>query len=453
MNGLNNTPEWEENVQSTEPPIKDSKLKKLASFKIPWYLCALALILAVLITFMSTYSVLFIRFTADKNQALVQNSGEQLFDKSVIDALVEIYENYYVGKIGEFDPGKYLYLNMDSIKNWDRDTVTDALASLYVAHTGDKYGAYYSPSSMDELQNYFAGETVGIGVMITYDQDEKTFEVLYSMENSPAFDAGITAGDFIVGVDGKRVSDMSYEEVVNAIKGKEGTSVEITVLRGENEFTCKMERKAVVINTVLARMSSTPGVGIIRITEFTNETPEQFKKAVKQLREKGAENFVFDLRDNGGGTLEGVMGVLSYLLPKDTPLIKIVGKDGSASFDYAKSDENIGECKIAVLVNENTASAAELFTINIRDHKVGTIIGVKTFGKGVMQTFFNLPNGGMVKVTYKWYSSALSDNYDGVGIEPHIKEEMNEEFKNVNLFKIADEDDNQLQKALETLKQ
>ena len=434
--------------EGTPRPSQVGKAKSTLNF--PWYVSLVAIILAALITFMATYSVMYVKFTFERNNTAIENGSGLLYDKKVLDALQMIYEEYYIGDIGGMNPENYLYFNSENIKNFDKETVTDVLASLYVAWTGDKYGAYYSPSSMDELENFFAGETVGIGVMITYDAENHILEVLYAMDDSPAQQAGIQSGDIIVGVGDKRVKDLTYEEVVNDIKGEEGSKVSVTVLRDGTEHTYEMTRRAVVINTVFHRMAPDNKTGIIKITEFTNETPAQFKKAVDALEKEGAEKLVFDLRDNGGGTLDGVMGVLSYILPKSTPLIKVVDKQGNASFDYA-DDEHVIKLPMAVLVNEYTASAAELFTINMRDHEIATVVGTTTYGKGVMQAHFNLPNGGMVKVTYKWYSSALSENYDGVGITPHVVQEMDPEFANTNLFKIADEDDNQLQKALEIL--
>lgn len=452
MNNLNNEINGREEMQSAQqmpaslPASAGGKKKSSGS----WYVTLFCVILAVVITFMATYSILYKDFSATLDKIVVQMSDDSYFDTAVIDTLEYYYETYYVGEIGDIDPESLLYIDGASLESWDKATLTDLIAGLYVAHTGDKYGEYYSPSSMSELENYFAGETVGIGVLITYDYENKTIEILQTMEDSPAEAAGVEAGDFIIRVGDLSVEEASYEQVVNAIKGDEGTKVSITFLHDGKEVTREIERRAVVINTVFGRMAGDGKTGIVRITEFTNETPAQFSKAVEELESLGAERFVFDLRDNGGGTLQGVLGVLSYIFPEGTPLIKEVDKSGKEELGYSSTEHEMN-CPMAVLVNENTASAAELFTINMRDYEKATIVGVKTYGKGVMQTFFELPNGGMVKLTFKWYSSVLSDNYDGIGIEPHVVEEMDAEFASTNLFKLADEDDNQLQTALEIL--
>ena len=463
MNGLenpqgslpeNNTEQEQPQHMKTVPTSENNIGKKNKKLSFPWYVSVLAVILAALITFMATYSVLFVRFSAERDQAVINNNAELVYDKNVLKALAQIYENYYVGELGSNSQLDYTYLDMNLLRKWDKASVTDALASMYVAWTGDRYGEYYSPSQMDELNNFFAGETVGIGVIVVYDSESGLIEIVYTMEGSPAAKAGIQVGDIIYKVGNDLVSEMTYDEATGRIRGEEGSKLSLMVLRqnGEEqqELTLEVTRATVVAQTVFHRMSESSKTGIIRITEFTNETPSQFKKAIDELEALGAENYVFDLRDNGGGTLVGVQGVLSYLLDKGTAFIKVVDKYGTESIDYVNEEYTLKK-PMAVLVNGNTASAAELFTINMRDYEKATIIGENTFGKGVMQTYFDLPNGGMVKVTYKWYSSPLSDNYDGVGIKPHVEVKMAEEFATTNLFKLAEKDDNQLQAALSKL--
>lgn len=429
-------------------PEKKANGKKL-KFTLPQTI--IALILAAVITFMTTYSVMYVKYSYDRNRAVIDNLSDEYYDTAVIETIKSIYEKYYVGELGQMENGQYLYFDMSYFKGWDKDTLTDIMANLYVAWTGDTYGQYYSPADMDELQNFFNGETVGIGVMITYSEAEGTLEVLYTMDGSPAQNAGIEAGDYIVKIDDSLVSEMTYDEITGSIQGEVGSKVSITVLRGEETHTYTMVRETVVINTVFSHMAEDGITGIVKLTEFTAETPAQFIAAVEDLESKGATQFVFDLRDNPGGLLTGVLGVLSYIFPKDQKLIKEVDKYGNESYEYSDNEHTM-DCPMAVLVNGNTASAAELFTINMRDYEKATIVGTRTYGKGVVQSFFNLPNGGMLKLTIKWYSSALSDNYDKIGITPHQVVEPNEKVASTNLFKIADKDDNQLQSALSLLK-
>ena len=453
-NNNNNNPQIDapfdsdrENGTDTKPTGK----KPRRTHKFTLIQVVIALILACLITFMSTYSVMYVKYSYEKDRAVIDNQSDVIYDTAVLEAIKNIYEKYYIGELGKVEDGQYLYFDMNYFNGWDSETLTDVIASMYVAWTGDTYGQYYSPSEMDDLMNFFAGETVGIGVMITYSEEDKTLEVLYSMDGSPAEKAGIESGDYIIKVDDRLVSEITYDEITSGIQGEVGSEVKITVRRGNETFEYQMKRENVVINTVFSHMADDNITGIVKITEFTAETPEQFTKAVEELEGQGATQFVFDLRDNPGGLLDGVLGVLSYIFPKDEKLIKQVDKYGNESYEYCDNEHTM-DCPMAVLVNHDTASAAELFTINMRDYEKATIVGTQTYGKGVVQSFFDLPNGGMLKLTTKWYSSALSDNYDKIGITPHTVVEMDEEFASVNLFKIKDEDDNQLQSALSILR-
>ncbi len=424
---------------------RDTTKRPLKRFS--WYQAIIALVLVCVITFMSTYTALYVKYNYEIDKAVNDAQSDVDFDSTVLDAIKNFYEKYYVGDLGDSYDDQYLYFDMSYFEGWDRDSVTDVVSSLYVAWTGDTYGQYYSPREMDELNNFFNGETVGIGVMITYSEADGSVEVLYTMDDSPAQKAGITAGDYIVKIGDVAVADMTYDEITSSIQGEAGSKLEITVMRDNEIRVCELTRETVVIKTVFPHMAFDGKTGIIKITEFTAETPEQFISAVETLEGEGASRFVFDLRDNPGGLLSGVLGVLSYILPKDTRLIKEVDKYGNESYEYC-DNEHIMDCPMSVLVNSNTASAAELFTINMRDYDKAEIVGTKTFGKGVVQSFYELPNGGMLKLTTMWYSSALSGSYDKIGINPDYTVEMDEKFALVNLFKISDEDDNQLQYAL-----
>ena len=446
---------------SPEPNADESKVKnkKKKSKGISQTELIISLALAVVITFMTTYSLMYVQVKQAINEVKIDYSQkklydadtqEKLYDADTIEQIKTLYETYYVGELGDFDPDSYLLFNMSDFENWDSASVTAALAQIYVARTGDKYGEYYTTDEYDEVMNGFRGETVGIGVYVTYDSFKKQIEVLSVFDGSPAEKAGITAGDRITSVDGISLQELTYDEAVDKIKGEEGTELTVTAMRDGKEMRFTMTRAAATATSVYQRISDDGVTGVIRLIQFTEATPEQFKNAIEAVTNAGAKQLVFDVRDNPGGLLSSVLSVVSYVLPEGTGIIREVDKSGKEEVTYCE-DEHTIDLPYVVLTNSDTASAAELFTIDLRDHGGAETVGTKTYGKGVEQTFFNLPLNAVLKMTYKWYSSTVSDNFDGKGIEPTVYVEPAEGFENVNLFKLADKDDAQLQKAIEVL--
>ena len=444
-NNLKNTAEYPSSYNKTEDNNKKRKSKRISLIQL-----IISLVLAIVITFMSTYSLMYVHAKQDINRVKIDYSQKTPYDAATIERIKTLYEKYYIGELGDFDTDGYLYFNMSDFEKWDNASVTAALARIYVARTGDKYGEYYTAEEYDEFKNDFRGNTVGIGIYVTYDASEKQLEVLSVFEGSPAEKAGMTVGDLITSVDGISLKDLSYDDAIDRIKGEEGSKVTVTVLRNGKEMQFTMTRANTTMLSVYHHMADDGVTGIIRLTQFTEATPSQFKEAIETLTESGATQLVFDVRDNSGGLLSSVLSVVSYVLPEGTGIIREVDKSGKEEITYCE-DEHTLDLPYVILTNSNTASAAELFTIDLRDHGGAETIGTKTFGKGVEQTFFNLPLNAMLKMTYKWYSSTVSDNYDGKGIEPTVYVEPAEGFENVNILKIADKDDAQLQKAIEVL--
>ena len=195
-------------------------------------------------------------------------------------------------------------------------------------------------------------------------------------------------------------------------------------------------------------------VGVIRLTEFNSTTPEQFKNAVSKLKDDGCDRFVFDLRNNGGGELNSILEVLDYLLPEG-PIAHIYYRTGKER--HYTSDAACLEARVAVLTNGRTASAAELFTSALRDYTRhgdydAVLVGTKTYGKGVLQSFYKLKDGSAFKISTGKYNPPYSENYDGIGITPDIVIELSEEAASVGFYKLTDENDNQLIAAVNAIK-
>ena len=438
------------NTSDTASDRSNGEKKSKRSKSVPLPCMILSLVLAAVITFMSTYSLMFVHSKKEINQVKIDYSQKMMYDTATIERIKSLYETYYIGDLGDFDPESYVYFNMSDFENWDSESITAALASIYVARTGDKYGEYYTAEEYDEFRSDYRGETVGIGVYVTYDSAEKNIEVLYVFDGSPAEKAGMTSGDRIISADGVSFQDLTYDEAIDRIRGEEGSNVTVTILRDGKEKSLTMTRAATTALSVFSHMSDDGVTGVIRLTQFTEATPSQFENAVEELTASGATQLVFDVRDNPGGLLSSVLSVVSYVLPEGTGIIREVDKSGKEEITYC-DDAHTVDIPYVILTNSNTASAAELFTIDLRDHGGAETIGTTTYGKGVEQTFFSLPMNAMLKMTYKWYSSTISDNYDRKGIEPTVYVEPDEGFENVNFLKLADKDDAQLQKAIEVL--
>jgi carboxyl-terminal processing protease len=279
--------------------------------------------------------------------------------------------------------------------------------------------------------------------------------------DSPARSAGMLPGDYIVGVGGKSIDELGYDRMVDHIRGKIGTDVTVTVKREEKELSFTMTRAAIENRTVSHSISE-DGIGYIRISGFEESTTAQFKEAVDAIENAGAVGVVFDLRSNPGGLVRVVSAMLSYLLPTGKAIVSYDYKSGPHIEVKALADgkdEQTGEdvdhvlnLPMAVVCNEYTASAAEIFTSVIRDHRDtgllnAKIVGKTTYKKGIMQSSIDYIDGSLVTVTVAYYNPPSGINYHGIGITPDVE---------VSLPELKDGEttveDTQLAAAIEELK-
>ncbi len=391
--------------------------------KIPLSIAVLVLLLVVIITYQVTHLAVENSYREKVNDLVEYSEG--------LEKLMEVDDLFRSGYIGDID----------------EDMLLDGIISGYVAGTGDKYGYYLNSKDYADYMAELNGNFTGIGVYVIYNPDVIAIEIINVIENSPAHEAGLLPGDLITAVGGVSVSELGYYTAVSKVKGEEGSLAEITVYRDGESSDYSIERRAVTSVTVEYRMYKDTDIGIIRISGFDAETPKQFEAAIKELTIKGALKFIFDLRNNPGGELESIVSVLDYLLPEG-PVVKIVDKDGNVVHEY-QSDASELSAKMAVLVNENTASAAELFSSALKDYEKATLVGKTTFGKGTVQTIVPLSDGSGVAISYMMYNPPFSDNYEGIGVVPNVEIELDEEYRNVNLYKLDEDNDAQLIKAVE----
>jgi carboxyl-terminal processing protease len=300
---------------------------------------------------------------------------------------------------------------------------------------------------------------------------------------SPAEAAGVLPGDHIVyvgkGSDAIKIQDVGYTRAMDLLAGKENTECSFTVYRFPRDAAeegtpevleiTAIRKKIIIPSVTFTHYSEDDHVGVIRMTGFNNTTCDQFIEAVETLKAEGCTSFVLDLRDNPGGLLSAVEDVLILFLQKDDVIITtkdaagketvskvVVRMDGVLNTGSGRlREEDIGKYRdlnFSVLVNEYSASAAELFTSNIRDYELGTIVGTTTYGKGTMQTIVPLPDGSGISLSYRMYNPPYSDNYEGIGVIPDIELELAEELREKNFYRITHDEDNQLQTAVKILR-
>jgi carboxyl-terminal processing protease len=393
-----------------------------------------------------------------------------LVDFNKLNQVEEIFEKYY---IGEYKPYKevdeevinLIIENVDISKIDNVDDATTVFIGAYLDVLGDKYAYYYDAEAFEEYNQDSEGEYVGIGISVVITEDNY-IEAITVFKDGPADKAGILPGDILTKVDGVDIAELGYYESIERVRGEKGTNVKITLLRDGEELEFDVIRDKVTEITVEYELMQ-DNIGYIRITSFDDKTYDQFYQAYNELSAQGAKGLLFDVRNNPGGRLDAVVAILEYILPEGN-IVHMEYKDSSRNYSISTvlqcnplyflfhkffEDHKI-DMPMVVLTNENTASAGELFTSSLKDYSVATIIGEKTYGKGVGQTGFNLKDingkedGSAVTITYFYYAPPFSENYDGIGIQPHKTVSLSEEAKKKNIHKLTFDEDTQLQAGL-----
>ena len=296
------------------------------------------------------------------------------------------------------------------------EDVLDGMLMGYVYGLGDRYSTYRSDREYEEYQDSNAGVYVGIGITVQVPESGDAQIVDVSAGGS-AEKAGIEAGDWLVEVEDIKV-DGNYQDAIAAIEGEVGTKVRLLIRKHDTDEEKEYKVARAKIDEVTVESEMLPDkVGYIRVSKFRTVTAEQFAEARQNLLDQGAKAFIFDVRDNGGGVLSALEKMVDPMLPEGE-LAFAQSRSGESS-PIVKSDANKMEMPYAVLVNGNTASASELFACLMRDYADAVLVGEQTFGKGIMQTTFELEGGG-VTLTTATYSTGKSPCYHEVGLEPDI---------------------------------
>lgn len=294
-------------------------------------------------------------------------------------------------------------------------TLTESAIQAMIEQLNDPYTVYFTSEEYSQFIDTMDQTVVGIGVRVV--QDENGILVLEVLENSPALAGGMQEDDYIVGVDGENIVGQALEVVTGKIKGEEGTAVKVTVLREGETIELEFIRKGISVSAIESTWMD-GGIGYISVSSFSSNGGQEFTEHLNRLTEKGIQSLILDLRDNSGGVLETARQMAQNFI-EDGVLIQTVDRIGMQN-SVMIADGNQLSVPVIVLVNEMSASAAEVLAGAIQDHEVGLLLGAKTYGKGSVQSLYRLATGAALKVTTEYYFTPNGNPVDEHGLTPDV---------------------------------
>ncbi|MGE4283302.1 MAG: S41 family peptidase [Clostridia bacterium] len=389
-------------------------------------------VVVVLITMLTTFigtSILYFALGNLPLYGLFNAKGDTaLYNK--INQVKEVVKKYYVEPVED-------------------DKLIEGAAAGVAAAVEDPYTVYMKKKDYDDFMTQTHGSYAGIGVVVSVDPKDNLITVVAPFEDTPGEKAGILPGDKIIKVNGKDVWGDKLDEAVNMMKGPENTEVILTIIRNSlsdpREITIK--RDIITIQTVKHKIIA-DDIGYIRITMFDEKTSKDFGEALDDLYSKNIKGLIIDVRDNPGGLLDQVVEIADRLVPEG---LIVYTEDRNMERKEERSDTEQIEIPLAVLVNGGSASASEILAAAVKDHNKGTLVGTKTFGKGLVQMLFPLGDGSAVKVTISKYYTPSGISIQDVGIQPDVEVVFPEEVQK-SIAQIKEEEDIQLHKAIEIVR-
>lgn len=330
-----------------------------------------------------------------------------------------------------------------------REQLVKSAVNGMVASLNDPYSAYFTDEEYQRYLSSINGAYDGIGVLIGQPTEDGA-EILDVYEDTSASEAGLLAGDFIVAVDGTGVSGLTLEEISTLIARGNGEAVKLTIKRGEESFDVDVVSGTVNIKRV-EHFLYNHHTGYIRISMFSGNCAEEFREAIKDLTERRMTCLVIDLRNNPGGLLKDVVSIADTLLGECT--IVTVRSNGGEEEVYTSNKKGVS-VPVAIIVNENSASASEILAAAVQDNEAGIIVGMPTFGKGIVQTTRRLEsNGAWLKLTTSAYYTPSGKSINGTGVTPDLEVDLPEEMKSTPIDKLDQEQDAQLWAALDYVRE
>jgi carboxyl-terminal processing protease len=388
--------------RNAQPPRK----KKSQGFASGMIIGAVSAFMAVILLILSVAAVciakgyIHIGVNGDvyiQSDAVTDSDGIGSEVEGKLNAIDSVLESFYFGDV-------------------DDETAKDNIYKAYLSSYGDKYTMYYTADEYKALKESTNGKFYGIGAVCQL-SGEGGVLLVDVYDNGAGYQAGLRSGDRVVNVDGRDITDMELSSAVALIKGDKGTSVTLEVIRGTERLTFSVVRDAVEAKTVSYTLLDN-NIGYLSISQFEEVTTKQFKAAVEDLQSQGMKGLVIDIRNNPGGLLDTVVGMLKYMLP-DGLIVYTEDKQGNRK-EYKGQDNDEFNLPLAVLVNGNSASASEIFAGAIQDYGKGTIIGTQTYGKGIVQTVKPLTDGSAIKFTIAKYFTPKGQDIHGKGVTPDM---------------------------------
>ena len=331
----------------------------------------------------------------------------------------DLYESY-----SKYDKllGLESLIEKDYYQEVSEDKLVDGAMKGLFEGLGDPYSQYYTKEEFQTLKEQTSGSFVGIGVYIGIDPESNNITIISPIEGSPAAKSGIKSGDIILAVDGEQVSSDKLDDVIKKIKGKENTTVDLTVQRNGKQLDFTVKRQTIVTKSVESKVID-DNIGYLRITSFDENTYKEFKEHISKLQEENIKGLVIDLRDNPGGLLDVCVDIADDLIGKGTI---VYTKDNAGNKEYYKSDEKEIDLPMVVLINGGSASASEILTAALVDNNKAIAIGETSFGKGLVQSVKQLKDGTGYKLTTAQYYTPNGNYINKKGIEPKIQEKDEE---------------------------
>lgn len=395
------------------------------------YRVIMLVVLTAVITFMVTTIAMYSKFQS--SGSLSSNGSSSSSENTLVKTLQSfkaMINKLYIGDV-------------------DEDAMIEGALKGYVEGLGDPYTEYYTKEEMADLREELNSEYVGIGVYIGNNAVDNTIVIAGTIKSSPAEEAGLKAGDVVEKIDDVSYTGKQLSEATKVLKAEEGTTVKLTILRDEKEIEINITRRKITVEHVSSKMMDN-NVAYIKIDSFDNNVADSFKSQLTDLMKGNVNGIIIDLRSNGGGIVTEATDIADLFLEKDeTILITKSKKDNEEKITKSKQEPIVKNTPVVILVNEATASASEILAGALKDKYNATIVGKTTYGKGVIQSLYNLTDGSGLKITTDEYFTPNHNKIQKTGITPDVE---------VDLTKDADgnyetgDKDAQLLKAIEVIK-
>lgn len=331
----------------------------------------------------------------------------------------------------------------------DEDKIIQETIRGYIKGLDDPYTEYMTKEEMEDFTSDVMGNFTGIGIYLTKDTEKNAVVVISPIKDTPAHKAGILPGDIITKIDDVSYTGEQLTEASNKIRGEIGSKVKIEVLRDNQTLTFEVTRENIKVNHVEAKVLEN-NIGYIEFNSFDEGCSKEFKEKLEELKSQNVTSLIIDIRNNGGGLVDEALKIADYIVDKDATLLITVDKKQKE--EITKSKENpIINVPVIVLMNGNSASASEILAGALKDNKKATIVGEKSYGKGVIQELLTLIDGSGLKITTNEYFTPNRNKINEVGIVPDVEVVLDESLK--EKLELDEKEDNQLQKAIEILKQ